>query len=220
MNKLQLVNDYLMETGAGDPVGSVVNQTDEYLQAVTWIADAWVEIQRNRLWRSRWAEGTFTTTIGKNKYTLADLGLTSGVTIDLKTLYTANSTRPLVETAYTGMRGLLRATTTPATPNRVSLAPDDALILHPTPDAAVVFTYEYFVAPVVLTADLDTPNFPAEYHKAIVWKAVENYAREQGKEWSALYQAAIRNFNAIYNQMVITEIGNIGLAPSALSRKN
>ncbi len=219
MNYLQLTNDYLAETGAGDPIGSVVNQTDEYRQATTWIADAWVEIQRNRRWRFRWAEDTFTTVGGQGTYSLSELGKTSGTDIDVSSFRLAGSSASLAAISHRQMQTLEKGANSYAgTPRYIALYPDDTLHVYPKPDAALSMSYEYYAAPTFLVADLDTPTLQPAFHKAIVWKAVEQYAREQGKEWQALYQAAIRNFNAIYSVMLHRETGSVRLSPSPLSR--
>ncbi len=223
MNYLQLTNDYLIDTGAGDPIGSVVGQSDEYLQGTTWIADAWVELQRNRNWGFRWAEGTFDTVLGQSAYALVDLSRVAGDDFDMKSFYypvDGGGSTPLTPVEPHVLRAALSASgATQGTPRYISRYPDGSLRLYPTPDSVATIKYEYFGAPIVLVADLDTPTLDPKFHKAIVWKAVEQYAREQGKEWSALYQAAIRNFNAIYSQMLNQETGRVYRAPSPFTHR-
>lgn len=215
MNYLQLVNDYITETGAGDPIGSINGQTDDYLKAVTWISDAWTEIQRNRNWSFRWAEGSFTTSVGESTYSLATLSRQLGDNFDLGSFrlqLAEGNTTSLRCIPHKLMRPLQTATS--EYPRTISQYPDGSLRIYPTPSKSSVITYEYFRAPVVLTSDLDTPTLDPQYHKAIVWKAVEQYAREQGKEWNALNQSAIRSYNSIYSTLLGTETGSVTKAMS------
>jgi len=218
MNYLQLTNDYLIETGAGDTIGSVVGQSDEYLQATKWIADAWVEIQRNRNWNFRWAEDSFSTVIGQYQYTLTDTLRVSGDDPLKGSFYYRlpdGRYSRLCLTTYQHSRAVRNAgNVAQGVPNSIAFSPAGDMYLHPTPDAVSSIKYEYHVAPVVLVDDLDFPSMSPEFHKAIVWKAVEQYAREQGKEWRNLYQVAVRNFNAIYSKMLEHETGRAYLAPS------
>jgi len=221
MNYLQLVNDYITETGAGDPIGSITGQTDDYLKATTWISDAWTEIQRNRNWSFRWAEGSFTTSASESKYSLEALGRQLGDNFDLCSFRIQRddgSTSSLRSIPHQLMRPLQSATSD--YPRTISQYPDGSLRVYPTPSKAVVITFEYFKAPVVLKLDQDTPALDPQYHKAIVWKAVEQYAREQGKEWASLNQSAIRSYNSIYSSLLGTETGRVYKSISPFNSPN
>lgn len=231
MNLLQLVNDFLLESGEGDPIGSVNEQAGDYAQAVVWIRDAWTEIQRNRYWSFRWAEGSFLITPGQLSYSLTDMGLNPGDEIKKNTLYISKSPAPsppdlylggytkLRETHFTSIQKKLRQgySNPTETPEFIAQFPDGTYRLFPAPITQREITFEYYKAPSFLIDDLDTPNIKPEFHKAIVWKALEQYAREEGKEWNALYQAAIRNYNAIYSKMLESETDGVRLAPSPFS---
>lgn len=222
MNLLQLTNDYIKETGVGDPIGSVVNQLDEYGQAVSWVVDAWVEIQRSRNWNARWAEASFNAAVDTSSYSLTTLGRVSGDDLLLSSFAIQSDSgvyTSLFPRHYSQIRHMInRDAAASQQPRFFAQFPDGSIRVYPLPDAVRAVRYEYYVAPVVLVDDLDTPNLDPKFHKAIVWKALEQYAREQGKEWDGLYQAAIRNFNAIYTEMLSQETGRAYLAPSPFSR--
>lgn len=210
MNYLQLTNDFLIETQMEDTVPTLSSLRDDVEQAAVWIRDAWIEIQRNRTdWSFRWAVGVFPTEVGKRIYTLSDLGLVGGDRVVRDRLYLLNGTQLLG--AYDWRESIGKYAT--GTPVRVGYRPDFALVLDPIPDAVMNITFEYNSAPQILLADTDEPTIDPSFHKAIVWKAVENYAREQGNEWRGLYQAAIRSYNSIYQAMLIQHLPAMGDTP-------
>jgi hypothetical protein len=215
MNFLQLTNDFIVESGACEPVGSVVNQFDEQAQAVIWVRDAWIEIQRNRLWRFRWAEDSFSTVLDQTDYTLTNLVRSADDDINLNSFTLSSATQPLTEVPYPYIKARLRAFPDySGMPKYVAQRPDDTIVVYPPPDGVYTLDYEYFKAPVELTDDTDSPTLNPKFHKVIVWKALEQYAREQGKEWAGLYQAAIRNYNSVYSKALEQETGKVHLAPS------
>lgn len=216
MNFLQLTNDYIVESGACEQVGSVVNQEDEQAQAVIWVRDSWIEIQRNRLWRFRWAEDSLATVASQDTYTLTGMVRSADDDIDLDSFTVEGYVTPLLHASYDWIKHKQRVSPTlEGRPLYVAQRPDDSIVLYPTPDAIYTLNYEYYKAPVELLTDTDSPTLNPKFHKAIVWKAVEQYAREQGKEWSGLYQAAIRNFNSVYGKALEQETGKAYLAPLA-----
>lgn len=215
MNFLQLTNDFIIESGACDQVGSVVNQLDEQAQAVIWVRDAWIEIQRNRLWRFRWAEDSFDTVADQGTYTLTNLVRSADDDFSMDKFIVDGDVLPLIHRTYDFIKAKVRSSPVETgKPRFVALRPDDSIVVYPTPDAAYTINYEYFSAPVELLTDTDSPTLNPKFHKVIVWKALEQYAREQGKEWAGLYQAAIRNYNSTYSMVLEQETGKAHLAPS------
>lgn len=217
MNYLQLVNDFLMESGLGDAISSVAGQEDEEALAVKWIADAWVEIQRVRNWDFRWVEGSVALTVNKSRYTLTELGLQEGDEIDYSSFLLSTSSDPeapyqrLEEIPYQAqMTRVIQS----GRPTQVCKYPDDSIRFNASPDDTYELKYEYYLAPVTLSTDLDVPSLPSQYHKIIVWKALEQYAREQGNEWKALYEVAVRNYNALFSTLLNRETGKVSFAPS------
>ena len=205
MNKLQLVNDFIIESGIDDEIGSTIGQTGELAQAVKWVEDAWLVIQRSRRWAYRWAEGSFNTVADQSIHTLSDQGRVIGDEVIIGSFWATSPTTgqryQLQPTDFSAMK-VLRGSASTGAPRRISILPDKTIEFSPTPDGIYALDFEYFATPSLLTADLDVPELQEEFHKAIVWKALEQYAREQGKEWTGLYQAAIRNYNAIFSQML------------------
>ena len=197
MNFKQLVNDFLVETQMDDPVATVLGQTDDAAQAVQWVSDAWTQVQRAERWDFLWNRAYFTTTAGKSEYTPIEQNRGVGSKIDITTFRNGNNGTHLAPMDYHRLAVPSRS----GSPSMVALLPNDSVVFNATPTEPATYYYEYWATPAVLTDDLDTPTAPAQFHKAIVWLAVTNYAREQGAEWNGLYTAATRDFNAVYSDM-------------------
>lgn len=199
MNYLQLVNDFMVETGMEDELTTTVGQIDDAKKATVWIRDAWTEIQRSRRWSFRWAEGSFNTSSAQKAYTQTQQGMTPGDDLDCASLKITAEKKRLVEVPS----ATLEFFDNDGMPGHFGIQPNESMILHPIPDATYAISYAYWSAPVVLTADTDTPSISQEWHKAIVWKAIANYAREQGREWDGLYRSANAEYNLINSNMLL-----------------
>jgi len=209
MNYLQLVNDFLTESSLSDPVGAIGSDNYEGRKSALWVKDSWIEIQRARRWKFRWAEGSFSMVVNQGVYTLADLTLTSGVAFVNSEFFlvdTLGKRHPLTQKSPSEIKSKNRISTESGTPRFIAEKLNGDLEFYPKPDTTFSIEYEYYVAPVTLTTDLDVPSMPPEYHKAITWKALENYAREEGAEWRGLYQTALRNYSGIYTELVNTQL--------------
>lgn len=212
MNYRDLVNDFAIETQSFDKIATVIGQRDDELQGVTWVRDAWVQIQRAEGWD--FMRVPYVMALEKGTYMYApEIASDIGGSIVLDTFGYRESIDPLRDyyhdvapvsyIHWDSMRTHLgQGAESFGRPRRVSLRPDKSLFVSPTPDEDGFLLYEIYSAPVFLTDDLDVPSMPEAYHKAIVYLAVKNYAREQGKEWTGLYTSATREFNHIYNDML------------------
>ena len=163
-----------------------------------------MEIQRSRLWSFRWSEGFIDTNLDRAEYALADVGLALDTviledTVKIKDSYGAYI--PLTWTAYKTVRMNHRESPSSGVPSQIAQKPNGGLILYPTPDAIYELVFDMYLAPTPLVLSSDVPALPTAYQYAIVWKALENYSRDEGNEWKGLYQSSIRNYNAVYSQM-------------------
>ena len=197
MNYRDLVNDFLIESSMDDQIVTVLGQQDDALKSTLWIRDAWVQIQRAERWSFMWEEGSFDTQRGKASYDLVEQQRALGSKADI-TSYRLPASRKFLR--HVELNGI-RFSETTGEPVRVAHAPDESIRLSPVPDDTYTITCDSWRAPVFLTDDLDTPAIAPQWHKAIVWRALANYAREAGREWDGLYQAATREFNHVYSDM-------------------
>jgi hypothetical protein len=203
MNYLQLVNDFMIETDMDDQIVTVTGQIDDGLKATIWIRDAWTQIQRNEKWDFMFREGFLPTIIGQDSYDISTIQYnnypndTIG-SVDINS-FRNEATKTRMSQAYAES---LRWQTGTGSPTRVALSRDATyVIVAPVPVVVEALTMDTWSSPIVLTLDTDTPTLAPEFHKAIVWVAISNYAREQGAEWNGLYLAANREFNQIYSTM-------------------
>ena len=204
MNYLELVNDFLIETDYSDQVASLSNLQDDELRASVWVRDAWIQIQRQERWSFMSREGSLITIPTQDTYLLSDIGY-SGGSLSTVGFLDHNSFRN--ETTETRMIRVnfesLRWQKTVGSPKRVAVDPNciSEIKLSPIPNTVQLVTMDTWYTPIVLVADADVPLLPVQYHKAIVWLAISNYAREQGAEWRGLRQAAQQEYNQMYHNI-------------------
>jgi hypothetical protein len=203
MNFLQLAQRVRQEAGiSGDGPTSVVNQTGEMKRVVDWTAEAWRKVQEYRTdWRWMRATATTTTVSGTNNYSPTgsspNFGLTRWGRWIITSFYITDSSgqnRELVYMPYADFRRrfIVLAPST-AMPTHVTEAPNGNIILGPTPDGAYPLVGDYYKNIQELTQDTDTPEMPAAYHAAIVYRALMMYARYEAA--AEIYQDALNNFD-------------------------
>lgn len=189
MNFLALVNRLRLECGvSGSDLGTVVGATGEMNRLKTWVAQAWYEVQTiDNDWDWMRQPFSFTTTTGQAEYTPTQAGITSFShwKIDSCRCYpTASGIQAemfLDAIDYDVWRntyqfGTFRTTYT--RPVAATITPAKNLALGPAPDATgYTIVGEYFTAPVMLSADGDTPAMPDRYHMLIVYLAMQSYAQ-------------------------------------------
>jgi len=201
MNYLELVNDFLIETDYSDQVTTVVGLVSDEQRAAVWVRDAWTQIQRQERWSFMAQEGLILTNAGQSEYTLANIGyvvpLLNPPTVNRvdPTSFVNNTTEKYIRLVD---RNRLRWQTDTGSVKFISINPDLSFTLGPIPDAVELIAMDTWTNPIVLVLDDDVPSMGAQYHKAIVWLAIANYAREQGGEWNGLRQAAHQEYNQMY----------------------
>jgi hypothetical protein len=156
-----------------DPVlNSLVN---EALQVVA-AEDDWPWLQ---------ATTTFSTVSGTQTYTPpADWTRTKGLVIDG---YAPIEWRTLAEIRAAG-------TTERQFPTYFTTFAED-ILLAPVPDSAYTVRHDYYVSEAELSADTDTPVLPAQFHFAVVAKAVElGHLRQRDTQRAEPAQAEYRSW--------------------------
>jgi len=172
MNFLQLVQRVRQECSiAGTGPASVVNQTGQLQSLVDWTADAWNEIQGDRLWSWQWEAVTLSFAVGE-QFKLE--GIPSR-------RWSKNAFRETSEMTYVPWETFRRMYPVPqdGDPRTWSVRPDGAFMLSTKPVVATSIAVERYAIPTQLDSDDDIPAMPARYHMAVVWKAVMKYAEEQ-----------------------------------------
>lgn len=181
--------------GTGLPT-SVLNQAQaDLLRVVTWVRDAWVEIQVGSIgWRFLEKRFTSTAVIANTpEYTAGTLGITDfgrwlvaddrtssgysdGLTLYQTSIGAADEAPLRVIDWDEYLRLWLRGTHAASRPRDAAVAPDNALWLGPTPDAAYTLRGRYERTAQVLAANADEPLCPARFHNAIKFHALMKLA--------------------------------------------
>jgi hypothetical protein len=190
-------------SGAG-PV-SVVNQTGEMGRVVRWANEAYRKIQTlHPEWRWMRSAASCTTQAGVRSYAPRSAAAFNLPRFrfwwqDTFRIYRAAAgvadESPLVFLHYDDFRNYyLFGPQSSARPTHVTVSPDDAVLIGPTPDAAYVLTGDYQRGAQTLAANADVPEMPADYHMAIVYRAMMFYGRHEAAP--EVFEDAERNFKA------------------------
>lgn len=182
---LQLTQRASRESGtvSGDnQPSSVTNQTLRLKKIVEWVAQAWTDIQGlHTTWR--WMEGEFSgsASAGTARYTAAAWNITrfgswitraESVTIYDPDIGVADESAMRMIGWDTWRQTYGRGEQTGAKPNEFAISPAGELCLGPIPDKTYTINGLYQKSAQTLSANTDTPECPADFHDAIVWKAL------------------------------------------------
>ena len=193
MNRLQLVQRLWLEAGAsGTSPGpsTTLNQPGESARLVTWIDAAWTDIQNAHSdWDWSRTSTSFATVASQSVYPLGTGAGTCEVAASAYGEWARNTARCYQTSVGTNSEIFLNYITYAAWRNRYqygstrandvqptefAIAPDKSICLPPAL-AGYTCTLDYFTAPTAMTADADVPALPAQFHMAIVYRAMMSY---------------------------------------------
>lgn len=199
---------------------AVTGQSEEYSRLIDFINEAWNDIQRRHTdWRFLRASATAVTVDGQSAYSptadfaLTDFGywaldFTNGDTFRNYDTAAGISSEIFMDVwdydwwrnAY--LYGALR--TSYARPIGVAVAPDNALVCGPIPAAGYTLVGDYYKVPSDLVLATDIPSLPAQFHMAIVYRAMMFYgASEAAPE---VYGEGKDEFDKILRQIEQTQL--------------
>ena len=192
MNFLELCQNMARESGISRNMTSVSGQTGRLADVVSWVNQAWRSIQNlHPNWNFMRAPFTVAMTAADGLYLASDCtDVRAGAPISrfgawinnslriYRTSDGASQTTPLPYLEYDEFDLQYQmATVANGRPVCFSVRPyDNALLIGPTPDDAFTVRGEFYRSAGTLTADGDVPEMPAQFHWAIVWRAIELYA--------------------------------------------
>ena len=202
----------------GDPT-SVSGQTGRALRVVSWVNDAWEEIQREQTrWRWMIADATGNAVIGVNTSSGADLGISERFerwepygdgeksevsTWDADIGQSDEGPLAFVDEWPEFRRLFLMggAALETGKPRVACVAPNGNLLVYPTPDKAYKLRCPYVKSTQVLSSNSDIPEMPAQYHGAIKWQALVmlglfDEAETQTAMWQRKYARAMEHLRA------------------------
>ena len=195
MNLLAIVQSLHHEAKlAGSPPSAVVGQVGRAADLVRWAIEAYNDIQRDRDGKWKWLKGDwyFDTVASTANYAQTSINDTDDVAAitrfrawDLDEreppfIYlSADGQSTQRELAIWDFRDFryrwIRGTHTDAYPGSIAAKADDDLFLGPTPDDVYRVTGSYWKNIQELAADADIPEMPADFHMAIVYRALIKY---------------------------------------------
>lgn len=231
MNYLQLAQALRRECRvSGSGPSAVTGQTEEYNRLLSWINQAWMEIQRLHTdWRFLRDSATCVTVQGQATYSpTADFNLTDFGYWALD--YEANDTfRNYVTAAGMGseifmevwdydwwrnayLYGALRTSYT--RPIGVALAPDNSLACGPIPADGFTLVGDYYKVPSELVLATDIPALPVQFHWMIVYKAMEYYGSSESAP--EVYDRAVLQYGRLIRQCELQQLRRMK-APGAFA---
>lgn len=199
MNFLQLGQRMVQECGISGTLTSMQNQTGEFARVVSWVGQAWDELQTKhddwdwmRSSNLLGAGASFATVAGQAVYPLGTGPGTCGVTLanfgkwDEETFRCYTTSVGVADETFLDsipfdawrnayMLGALRLVQT--RPVAIAVGTNKALCLGPPSDGLYTVTGDYFTSPNIMAANADEPTgLPVAYHMAIVYLAMLYYA--------------------------------------------
>ncbi len=232
MTFLQLAAELFRECRySGYEPAAVTGQTGQLLDVVTWIKNAWTELQNSKQdWR--WMRSSFTvnTTASDDSYAFGDctdtltvvaiarfgrwLPIDTDGTPVFKRYLTSAGVGTEVFLGYVpwgSFRSLYKTgTQNNGQPVYFTIDPQNNLVLGPKPDGIYTITGDYQRGAQVLAANGDTPDMPSRFHQLIVYEAMKKYAGSTAAP-EVMFRAASEG-RAVMRQLERDQLPSIGMA--------
>lgn len=215
MNRLQLAQRVRQEAGiSGTGPVTTAGQTGEMGKIVDWVDSAYQDIQNLYEWNFLRFDFSFPTIASTSTYTPTAAGLpelAKWKQNSLRIYLTISGEAIIYPQNWDYFRDVrLIGTISTGKPSEFSIKPDKSIVFWQTPDAIYTVVGEYFKRAQTMTANTDEPNIPAQFHMAIVWKAVMYYAGDQGA--AELYSVAERGYTNVLRKLRKDQLPSIGMA--------
>ena len=191
---LELCQDLVREVGiSGTGPSAVTGQIGELRRVVMWIADAYTEIQQRTDWR--WLRRSFTLQTVEDQETYAFSEVTDVDAIAVisrfgKWRFEDYDDPPKIYLTSSGVAGQTWMIATSwesykqiygigvqnsGQPLYITANPQDKMVIGPAPNGIYTLTGEFYRSAQILAADGDIPEMPTQFHKLIVYRAMEKY---------------------------------------------
>ena len=228
MTFLELCQRTAHEGGVEGAISSVAAQTGMNRKIVDWVADAWTDLQVMRDWQ--FMRGEMNVTLdGRQAYLIAalpadvpvnhaTLGVTDFKAFAMPLLYASDAngryTIPLIEISAFREQTMGKDYEF-GRPTCASVGLGYGLIFDALPTPGTVVQSDYYKRATLLLADEDTPAMNRDWHMAIVYKALRDYAEHE--ESPEIQRRARRKFMGIFNEMCQVELPDFTMAPRPLA---
>ncbi len=227
MTFLELLNRARVEcgvSGASVPLSTAQGLTGESARMASWVNSAWNDIQTSREdWQWMRAPVQFNLVTQQQVYTPTQAGVGAELANWKRDSFRCSSVGQNYQDEqlmnwmeYTTFRnlyqyGTMRTTYTRPVVVTVVPGPTKNLAFGAIPDRPYVITGEYYTLPTTLTADTDTPTFPARFHLAIVYRAMMFYGGYQAAP--EVYQRGELEFKRLMNRLNIDQLPTLVSGP-------
>ena len=223
MTFLELINTTRDECGVTGPaLTTAQNLTGEAARIKNWVNAAWVDIQNAKDdWNFMRDTVQFNTTSGKQFYTAEEAGIDSFANWKRDSFRASSSgsdyrdEQLLNYMEWTTFRNLYQYSNMRHTQQRpvvVTIDPSKKLGFGAIPNKDYVIVGEYYKAPAKMVENTDAPSIPAQYHMAVVYRAMIYYAGyEAAPEVLARGQA---EFNRLMNRLEIDQLPTMTSGPA------
>jgi hypothetical protein len=200
----------------------VQNLTGEAARIANWVTSAWVDIQTSKEdWLFMRATVTFNTVTHQQFYTPTEAGIGSTFANWKRDSFRCSSVgqnyadeQLMNYMEYTTFRNLYmygNMRTTYARPVVVTIDGGKDLGFGSIPDQAYVIDGEYYVKPIELSADGDTPALPSNFHMLVVYRAMYYYAGYESAP--EVYQRAEFEFQRLMQRLNIDQLPTLVSGP-------
>lgn len=188
---LELCQDMAREAGISGGVASVEGQVGEAQRVVAWVARAYKYLQNlHNNWKFMRRDVEFAASPGTFRYTPAAAGVEEfgrWCFVDQWRAYITEAgysdEQPVLCMDYDAFRRTYMYSSSReqvGRPQIVTVAPDQSLIFWPNPDMNYTIVGEQYRSPARLVDNEDEPIFAAQYHDAIMYRALMYYGEFEG----------------------------------------
>lgn len=218
---LELCARTAMECGVdvnGSSMTATTGQTGRLGQIVKWVNAAWLDIQTRRQdWKFMRSSFSVDTTSGDGKYAYTDCTDTAASAAisafrdwcrdTFKIYLTSAGSDTETDLTFIDYIDWYSRYNTGAQSNSYpayfTVDHDQGILLAPKPDGIYTLRGEYMKSATELSGDDDTPEMPAEYRMAIVYRAMMKYGRYNGAQ--EVFADGQAEYNRLMREMVRTQ---------------
>lgn len=213
---------------SGSGPNAITGQTEEYARLLDWVNEAWMLIQRKHEqdWNFLRANCQANTINGQANYGAVEFGLPdlgrfalnyeTGDSFRVYNTAQGTASETFMEAIdYDDWRdrfliGSLRNSY--MQPDSVAIGPDGTLFCGPIPSAGWTIIGEYYRVPSEMSTSSSTPSLPAQYHMAIVYRAMMLYGASEAA--AEVYTDGQNAFDQIMREIERTQLPRIRLGGS------
>ena len=218
MTFLQMVQRLRQESSTSGAVPSTtVSQIGDIKNLCDWISTSWMDIQNEKSdWFFMRQPISFNSVAGQQSYNQTQTGLASfgNFKIDSFRQYRVSggygTEQRLNFLPYDSFRDMYQygaMRTTQQMPVIFTVDPSKNFLLGPIPDDIYTVNGEGYAMPTEFALDTDRPTLPAQFHMAIVWRALMYYGQKEAA--SEAYSHGQNEYNRLMSKLYSDQMPTI-----------